>query len=66
MTLRFRFHDDGVPLARQYQGNGQFYDLARVEALRGPQGTLYGRNATGGVISIIPRTTEIRCQEWQF
>ncbi|RYE00851.1 MAG: TonB-dependent receptor, partial [Sphingomonadales bacterium] len=42
----------GVYLATPTAVQGLFYDLERVEVLKGPQGTLYGRNATGGAINI--------------
>ena len=53
------FNVDGVALARTSSMSGVMYDLARVEVLKGPQGTLYGRNATGGAINIIPNLPKI-------
>ncbi|MEQ8861512.1 MAG: TonB-dependent receptor [Pseudomonadales bacterium] len=47
------FHIDGVYVARPFVNDAVFLDLARVEVLRGPQGTLYGRNATGGSVNLI-------------
>lgn len=47
------FNVDGVPIARQFATTAAFYDLERVEILKGPQGTLYGRNATVGALNLI-------------
>lgn len=43
---------DGVPLMNKNVYDFDFYDIRRVELLRGPQGTLYGRNTSGGVMNI--------------
>ena len=44
---------DGFSIQRPTGLSGSVYDLERVEVLRGPQGTLYGRSATGGAINFI-------------
>jgi iron complex outermembrane receptor protein len=46
---------DGVYLARSVGSNTSMLDVERVEILKGPQGTLFGRNTIGGAISIVTR-----------
>ncbi len=46
-------HMNGLPLGETSVSEIQYLDMERLEVLRGPQGTLFGRNATGGVINLI-------------
>src|SRR6478609_11799246 len=46
---------DGVYLGRQHGLNAALFDVERIEVLKGPQGTLFGRNTEGGALSIVTR-----------
>ncbi|HEY2682179.1 MAG TPA: TonB-dependent receptor [Steroidobacteraceae bacterium] len=47
------FNVDGIPIGRPIEEGLSFFDVSRVEVLRGPQGTLYGKSSTGGAINVI-------------
>lgn len=47
------YHMDGIYIASPYALQTDFIDIERIEVLRGPQGTLFGQNSTGGAINII-------------
>ena len=46
---------DGVYLGRSQGLGAALFDIERIEVLKGPQGTLFGRNSTGGAVSIVSR-----------
>lgn len=50
---------DGLYASRGTNATAAFFDVERVEVVKGPQGTLFGRNASSGAISIITRKPEI-------
>jgi len=50
---------DGVVMGRTGAGLGDFADISRVEVLRGPQGMLFGKNASAGLVQIITNQPEL-------
>ena len=49
------FHMDGIFIASPFSLQTDFIDIDRIEVLRGPQGTLFGQNSTGGAINVISK-----------
>ena len=54
---------DGIYVSRGWATRGVFFDLDRVEILKGPQGTLYGRNASGGAVNVITKRPSLDVTE---
>ena len=57
-SLSIAPHMNGVYLGSSGLALARMFDVERVEVLKGPQGTLYGRNATGGAIDVVTRRPE--------
>ena len=54
-----QIYNDGVIVGGGFSGTTQLFDLDRVEVLKGPQGTLWGKNTTAGLINILPVQAEV-------
>jgi len=57
-SLSIAPHVNGVYLGRSNLALARLFDVERVEVVKGPQGTLYGRNATGGSINVVTRAPQ--------
>jgi iron complex outermembrane receptor protein len=53
---RTAYHVDGAYISQSADIGGTFYDIERVEVNRGPQGTLFGRNAVAGTVNLVTRS----------
>ncbi|MBV33306.1 MAG: TonB-dependent receptor, partial [Porticoccaceae bacterium] len=53
------FHMDGIFVASPFSLQTDFMDVERIEVLRGPQGTLFGQNSTGGAINVITKAPSV-------
>ena len=53
------YHMDGIFIASPFSLQTDFVDIERIEILRGPQGTLFGQNSTGGAINVISKKPSI-------
>ena len=62
------YHMDGIFIASPFALQSDFLDVERIEVLRGPQGTLFGQNSTGGAINVISKkpSTEERTVKTQL
>lgn len=60
------YNIDGVYVADTASVSTQFYDLARIEVLKGPQGTLYGRNASAGSVNLVYARPELARSSGDF
>lgn len=56
------FYIDDVPATLSYMQNPALFDIERVEILKGPQGTLYGRNTESGLVSVITKQPDNNAQ----